>query len=56
MSNQSMIGYNEAKDRFDALLNRVLTIIRKSAEGEDPDTADLTPSCTGSCSTCGGCG
>ena len=56
MSNENMIAYNEAKDEFDVIANRVLSIIQQSAEGADPETADYTQSgCSGSCSTCGGC-
>ena len=56
MTNENMLKYNEAKDSFDILFNRINAIIQKSSEGEDPDTADFTPSCSGSCATCGGCG
>lgn len=57
MSNKNMIAYNEAKDAFDVIANRVLAIVQQSAEGADPETADYsTSSCSGSCSTCGGCG
>ena len=57
MSNKNMIAYNEAKDAFDMVANRVLAIGQQSAEGADPETADYsTSSCSGSCSTCGGCG
>ncbi len=57
MSNKNMIAYNEAKDAFDMVVNRVLAIVQQSAEGADPETADYsTSSCSGSCSTCGGCG
>ena len=56
MSNQSMINYNEAKQAYDVIVNRISTIIQKSFEGEDPETADYSPNCTGSCATCGGCG
>lgn len=57
MSNKNMIAYNEAKDAFDMVANRVLAIVQQSAEGADPKTADYsTSSCSGSCSTCGGCG
>lgn len=57
MSNTNMIAYNEAKDAFDMVANRVLAIVQQSAEGADPETADYsTSSCSGSCSTCGGCG
>ena len=56
MSNANMISYNEAKQAFDQLSGRVLTIIQNCISGEDPETTDVTAGCTGSCSTCGGCG
>ena len=56
MSNQSMINYNDAKDDFDIIMNRISAIIQKSFEGEDPETADYSAACSGSCATCGGCG
>ena len=56
MSNEHMIAYNEAKQKFDTLSVRVNTILQNCIAGEDPDTTDYDASCTGSCSTCGGCG
>lgn len=57
MSNENWIAYNEAKEAFDVIVNRVTAIITQSAQGADPETADYTQSsCTGSCETCGGCG
>lgn len=56
MSNEHMVAYNEAKGEFDKIINRVNAIIQQCAEGADPETADFDESCTGSCSTCGGCG
>ncbi len=56
MSNESMIAYNDAKEAYDVLMNRISAIIQKTFEGEDPETADYSPSCSGSCATCGGCG
>ena len=35
MSNKNMIAYNEAKDAFDMVANRVLAIVQQSAEGAD---------------------
>ncbi len=56
MSNENMIAYNDAKDAFDAVANRVLAIVQQSAEGADPETADYSQSsCSGSCESCGGC-
>lgn len=55
IQNENMIAYNNAKNEFDTLVQRVLAIISQSAEGDDPETTDYSPSCTGSCSTCSGC-
>ncbi len=56
MSNENMIAYNEAKEAFDMVANRVLAIVQQSCEGADPQTADYTQSsCSGSCESCGGC-
>ena len=56
MSNENMLAYNEAKEAFDAVVNRVLAIVQQSAEGADPETADYSESsCSGSCESCGGC-
>ena len=54
MSNENMLAYNEAKEAFDKVLNRVMAIVQQSAEGIDPEIADYNESCSGSCSTCGG--
>lgn len=58
MSNDHMKEYNAAKQEFDAKLQKVLMIIQNCAMGDDPETADIgtASGCTGSCSTCGGCG
>ena len=56
MSNENMIAYNDAKEEFDVVANRVLAIVQQSCEGADPETADYSQSsCSGSCETCGGC-
>ena len=55
MSNKYMAAYNESKTALDTVMQRVMAIITQSAEGEDPDTTDYSPSCTHDCSTCGGC-
>lgn len=54
MSNPAMIAVNEAKTKFDEVMQRVFAIVSNSANGEDPDTTDYH-ACSGSCSTCGGC-
>ena len=55
MSNVNMAAYNEAKNGMDMLMNQINAILVMSVNGEDPETCDPTSSCTGSCSTCGGC-
>lgn len=55
MSNEHMTAYNDAKQAFDRVLQRVLAIVQNSADGEDPDTTDFSEDCTHDCSTCGGC-
>lgn len=55
MSNEHMAAYNDAKQAFDQVVQRVLAIITQSAQGEDPDTTDFSEDCTHDCSTCGGC-
>ena len=56
MSNENMIAYNDAKQAFDQIMTRIMTIIQNCSEGQDPETTDYTASCSGSCATCGGCG
>ena len=56
MANEHMKAYNDAKQSFDKVLQRVLAIVQQSADGEDPDTTDFSEDCTHDCSTCGGCG
>ncbi len=55
MNNDHMKAYNDAKQAFDRVLQRVLAIVQQSADGEDPDTTDYSEDCTHDCSTCGGC-
>ncbi len=56
MGNPNMVAYNSAKADMDDLLNQINTIITLCANGEDPDTCEAKAhSCSGSCSTCGGC-
>lgn len=57
MQSPKMMVYNAAKQGYDQLQNEVNTIISMSLNGADPDQIDPeTAGCTGSCSTCGGCG
>lgn len=56
MSSPKMIVYNGAKKEVDALMNYINRILVMSVNGEDPDSVEMSDtSCSGSCSTCGGC-
>lgn len=56
MQNEHMGRYNDAKNEFDALLQRVTGIIGLCADGENPETCDYdAASCGGDCSSCAGC-
>ena len=55
MNNPSMIAYNATKGEMEKLVNYIQAIITGSANGEDPETIQEPSSCTGSCSSCGGC-
>ncbi|MCD8328497.1 MAG: YlbF family regulator [Ruminococcus sp.] len=56
MSNKSMAEYNACTEKMEKIMNSVNYIISQAANGENPMTCPETaPSCTGSCSTCGGC-
>lgn len=54
LENKNMISYQEAQKKFMDIIKRVNAIIVKSAQGENPSTADFTE-CGGSCSDCSGC-
>lgn len=56
MANEHMAKYNEAKNAMDSLLGQINMVITYSANGEDPMTCPTEEhSCSGSCSSCGGC-
>ena len=56
MENERMLRYNDAKNEFDALLQRMTGILSLCADGEDPETCDYdAASCGGNCSSCAGC-
>lgn len=56
MSNKNMLVFNAAQQALEGLINNVNQIISLCANGEDPETCQPSTGCTGSCSTCGGCG
>ena len=56
MENVHMLRYNDAKNEFDALLQRMTGILSLCADGEDPETCDYdAASCGGNCSSGAGC-
>lgn len=57
MTRPSMVEYNTAREAMDKLLSSVNFIITMAANGEDPMTCpeEQPHSCSGSCSSCGGC-
>ena len=59
MSNENMAAFTVAKQGMDKLMSEINTILTYSVEGADPASCPSEPpaaDCTGSCSTCGGCG
>ncbi|MBP3706758.1 MAG: YlbF family regulator [Clostridia bacterium] len=56
MSSDAMLKFNTAKAALDAILNDINSMIVQCVEGADPQTVEPeTHSCSGSCSSCGGC-
>lgn len=59
MLNENMINFENKKQAVDEMMNYLINILSLCVNGEDPDTCEPAPAegeCTGSCSTCGGCG
>lgn len=56
MSNKNMLVFQGAQKALEDLVNNINQIISLCANGEDPDTCQPSTGCSGSCSTCGGCG
>lgn len=58
MLNPNMKKYEAARQEVDDMMNYVMQILSLCVNGEDPETCEpqtADGSCTGSCSTCGGC-
>ncbi len=56
MESESMINYTNSKREVDDMVQKISKILSASVEGVDPYSVDVTESCTGSCSSCSGCG
>lgn len=56
VNNENMINYNHAKTEFDALIQKINSIIMECANGENPKTAgNMKSDCSGNCFGCTGC-
>ena len=55
MGSEGMIAFNEAQNALEQLIGDVQQIITMCANGEDPDTCQVSHGCSGSCSSCSGC-
>ena len=55
MDNESMQAYNEAKSDVDQMMQYINAILTTAVNGGDPMTVQEPSSCSGSCSSCGGC-
>lgn len=55
MENKNMAEYQNAKEQVDKFMNHINAILVAAVNGEDPDTVEEPHSCSGHCSSCGGC-
>lgn len=55
MQDPIMAACNETKAQVDALMNFINQILAAGVNGEDPDSVEDRPACSGSCSGCSGC-
>ena len=57
MANEFMMEYNECKTEVDKLSQHIQAIITSALNGGNPMLVELPEGgCSGSCSTCSGCG
>ena len=55
MANPRMQTFEKAKQDLDSLMKKITGILTLCAQGEDPETCEYSASCSGDCSSCGGC-
>ena len=53
--NEKILALKEGRKAFQNMMDNVNKILRLVITGEIPDDSDQPSSCTGNCSTCGGC-
>ncbi len=54
-THETMKAYFAAINDYKALTDRIMNILYMCQNGEDPETCEPSSSCTGNCSSCGGC-
>ena len=54
VSSEAMTEFNSAYEAYRALTDKISNILLMCENGEDPATCEPS-SCTGNCSSCGGC-
>lgn len=54
-THEKMKAYFAAMNDYKALTDRIMNILYMCQNGEDPATCEPASSCTGNCSSCGGC-
>ena len=54
LKNELMINFENKTKELEKLVNGICKIIVESSKGQDPDKIEID-SCSGDCSTCGGC-
>ena len=52
MANSNMQAFEKTKDALDELMKRITGILSLCAQGEDPETCEYNPGCSGDCSSC----
>ena len=51
----TMKAYFAAMNDYKALTDKIMNILYMCQNGQDPETCEPASSCTGNCSSCGGC-
>ena len=56
MGNARMMDYNIAKQDVEEIMQKINVVMQAAVNGQDVDAVDVDSACTGSCSSCSGCG
>ena len=56
MGNARMMDYNIAKQAVEEIMQKINVVMQAAVNGQDVDAVDVDSACTGSCSSCAGCG